>query len=156
MTLYLSLILAGAITLFGWTWHSGKVDTAVATAEHKLHAAYKTRDDAEVARRNKIEADLRGKVQQHDKLYQEEKARRTRADDVAAAAGQRLRDALANVARKRSEHSAAVGGVDDPRNTIIAQCGAAVERMDKDNRRLVGKVAGLQRYASEVCLKAGS
>ena len=48
--------------------------------------------------------------------------------------------------------AAPLGGADDPRNTIIDSCAAALVGMDEYAKGVALKAIGLQRYTAEVCL----
>lgn len=88
--------------------------------------------------------------------YLKQKAAAAAADVRAADSLRRLEAALGNPAAggEAPAGPASSSRTDDPRDSIIAESGRALQGLDSENKRLQGKVGALQRYASEVCLKS--
>lgn len=108
-------------------------------------------DQERQARAREQELATRNRRIAHD--LNAEKARRAAADLAAADSLQRLRAALAEPAGAAGPDPApAAGADDDPRDGIIAECAAAVVRLDSAARGLAGQVGALQGYAREVCV----
>jgi len=80
---------------------------------------------------------------------QKAKLARDAADRRDADSLQRLNVALGGATGK---DTATAAGTDDPRDTIILQCGGVVVGLDKENRRLQEKTSALQDYAGSVCV----
>jgi hypothetical protein len=120
--------------------------------------------DADVSRRTAaaLEAEqlartteqlLQSKVRKVANDYAAEKRRRAVADSAAADSLRRLESVLAAGDRAAGRDPAATARVDDdPRNDIIAECGAALRQLDAAHRALVGQTAALQGYAGSVCV----
>jgi hypothetical protein len=73
----------------------------------------------------------------------------------AAAAGRATADSLRradDAAARASADPATECRADDPRPTIARECRSALKQVDDHARSLAGQVAGLQGYASEVCV----
>lgn len=80
--------------------------------------------------------------------YQAFKARATAAGRATADSLRRADDADA----RASANTATECRADDPRPTIARECRSALAAMDSYARSLAGQVAGLQGYASQVCV----
>lgn len=150
----MALGLVGAVVLAVGVWHINGVRKAVHAAEMKMQAQMIREAEGERQKRDAKEAVLAKKVAANDKLYQVEKRKRAIADAAANGALDRLRNTLVTVDRATGQDTPAASGADDPRDRIIGECAFALVGLDKEARRLAGKVTGLQKYASEVCMKA--
>lgn len=71
---------------------------------------------------------------------------------VAVAANNRLRELESTLSAVASATAPAAPGPDDPRDGIIRECASALVVLDSEAQSLRGTVAGLQRFAREVCL----
>ena len=76
--------------------------------------------------------------------------KKLRAADAVAADG-KLRQLQAAL-HSGSADTAALGGADDPRDTIIDQCASALVALDRYAQGVASTAGGLQRYTAEVCL----
>ena len=77
--------------------------------------------------------------------------KKLRAADAVAADG-KLRELQAAL-HSGSTDTAADGGTDDPRDSIIDQCASALVALDRYAQSVASTASGLQGYTAEVCLK---
>lgn len=88
--------------------------------------------------------------------FNNEKQRRLAADVAAADSLQQLAAALARQpGASGADPAAPAGADDDPRNDIIAECSAALYKVDKAARSLLDQTQALQGYAGSVCVSGG-
>lgn len=77
--------------------------------------------------------------------------KKLRAADAVAADG-KLRELQAALIGPSGTEAAALGGADDPRDTIIDQCASTVVALDRYAKGVALTATGLQGFASNVCL----
>lgn len=83
-----------------------------------------------------------------DRDFQDYKARAAAAGRATADSLRRADDADA----RASADTATECRADDPRPAIARECRSALKQLDDYARSLAGQVAGLQGYASQVCV----
>lgn len=119
-------------------------DKDLAERTEKALAASETNRLRELAARIEV-----GKV---DHELQAQKVLRVAADKRSSDSLQRLNAALASGGKSTSDIASAGGTDGDPRDGIIANCADSYRRLESATRIVESQVAGLQSYATKVCV----
>lgn len=98
---------------------------------------------------------LQTQVRKVANAYQVEKTRRAAADLAAADSLRKLQAAIAAGASTGADPAAPARADDDPRDSIIAECAAAIVTLDAAARKLADQTRALQGYAAGVCVSPG-
>lgn len=89
---------------------------------------------------------------QNQRIDNDQAMDRARRDARTADLADRLRQLQAAAASADAADSAATSELDDPPARVASQCAAALVRLDRYAQSLASQTAGLQDYASSVCV----
>ena len=138
--------------LLGFTHYKaftgGKAAVQVKWDKERNDSVVSALKDSEAARiKDQILTAANAKVT-NDYLVQ----KKLRAADAVANAD-KLRDLQATLGSSATTDTAALGGADDPRNSIIDQCASALNSLDGYAKSLALTAIGLQSYTREMRLE---
>lgn len=144
IALVLALILVGA---FAFTYRAGRA-VVRADWDKERTAQVQAAANASEARRMKE----RALSYENEKITAEFNKALARSAAAERLSSDRLRDLKASLGNPAGVDTAALGGADDPRDTIIDGCASALVRVDKYANEVASKAIGLQSYARDVCM----
>ena len=135
-----------AVALAGGAWKLRHNGVTAGRAEIQKQWSAERLADSENAR-------LREQAAQksNERIDRDHQTAKTRLAADSRANSDKLRDLQATL-KPADSIAAPLGGADDPRDTIIDSCAAALVGMDKYAKDVALKATGLQGYAREVCL----
>lgn len=156
--LRLTLVALALVALAGlaWKWRHDAVVEAVAEERAVWVADLNRRVAAQLlqeqANRQK-EADLNATIVKQRAEHAKYKERRAATDALVSDSVRQYNETFASQSSQAGTDTAAGRRIDDARASIASECPSAVGEMDKDSRRSREKIALLQSYVTDVCLK---
>jgi len=173
---WMKLLFIGAILASIYAWDASRLGRAREEGRIESQPAIKNAGriegrkevndkwDADIAKRTAAqllqeqesrqkEADLNATVNKQRSDYAKDLQRRNATALLVADQLREFREALTREPGQAGTDSTTTPRTDDARNAIILECTSAVAEMDADAGRKSAKIAGLQSYVTDVCLR---